>query len=130
MTQYKIYQKPISFDRVRIALVSKIILGLGLILGAYTLVLYQSPNLLLKPIAFNAGGVPSAHPVNNQNSNRLIVPKIGVDVAIVVGANEEVLKQGAWHRKPENGSPITGGNFVLSAHRFLLGLTPDRKSVV
>ncbi len=58
--------------------------------------------------------------------NRLYVPKIGVDVEIVTGVTDETLEGGAWHRAPENGDPITGGNFVLAAHRFNLGLTPDQ----
>lgn len=60
------------------------------------------------------------------DSNRLYVPKIGIDVAIVVGATEKTLEGGAWHRVPQNGDPVKGGNFVLAAHRFNLGLTPDQ----
>ena len=58
--------------------------------------------------------------------NRLYVPKIGVDVAIVEGVTESTLEGGAWHRQPQNGDPISGGNFVLAAHRFNLGLTPQQ----
>lgn len=58
--------------------------------------------------------------------NRLYIPTIGVDVAIVEGENESVLEKGAWHRRPENGNPETGGNFVLSAHRFQMGITPQQ----
>ncbi|HUS26550.1 MAG TPA: class E sortase [Nevskiaceae bacterium] len=57
--------------------------------------------------------------------NRLYIPKISVDVAINEGT-AAVLEKGAWHRKPENGNPEKGGNFVLSAHRFELGFTPQR----
>lgn len=60
--------------------------------------------------------------------NRLHIPAIGVDVAIVEGDNESVLDKGAWHRQPQNGNPEKGGNFVLSAHRFQLGLTPQQTS--
>jgi hypothetical protein len=28
------------------------------------------------------------------------------------------------HRESQNGNPVSGGNFVLAAHRFNLGLTP------
>jgi len=58
--------------------------------------------------------------------NRLYVPKLGIDVAIVEGVTESTLEGGAWHRKPQNGDPIAGGNFVLAAHRFNLGLTPQQ----
>ena len=59
-------------------------------------------------------------------SDRLYVPKIGVDIAIVTGITDKTLEGGAWHRAPENGDPVTGGNFVLAAHRFNLGLTPQQ----
>lgn len=60
--------------------------------------------------------------------DRLYIPKIAVDVAIVTGDSEKVLEKGAWHRQPQNGDPEKGGNFVLSAHRFELGLTPQQTS--
>lgn len=58
--------------------------------------------------------------------NRLYIPAIGVDVAVVEGDTEAVLEKGAWHRRPENGNPEKGGNFVLSAHRFQMGATPQQ----
>jgi sortase A len=57
------------------------------------------------------------------NGDRLYLPQINVDVPITPG--QEALLKGAWHRKPENGDPIQGGNFVLSAHRFVMDLTPQ-----
>ena len=59
------------------------------------------------------------------NDNRLYIPQINVDVAIVEGDDSSALEKGAWHRKPENGNPIDGGNFVLSAHRFVMDITPQ-----
>ncbi len=58
--------------------------------------------------------------------DRLYVPKIGVDVKIVTGVTDRTLEGGAWHRVPQNGDPVVGGNFVLAAHRFNLGLTPQQ----
>lgn len=50
--------------------------------------------------------------------NRLVIPKIGVDVAIVVSPNqEEALAKGIWHI-PGTSFPDRGGNTVLSGHRF------------
>ena len=57
--------------------------------------------------------------------NRLYIPKIDINVPYNSGT-EEVMEHGAWWRKPENGNPADGGNFVLSAHRFVMGLTPQR----
>lgn len=60
--------------------------------------------------------------------NRLYIPAIGIDVAVVEGNSEAVLEKGAWHRRPQSGNPEKGGNFVLSAHRFQMGLTPQQTS--
>lgn len=50
--------------------------------------------------------------------NRLVIPKIGVNLAIVEGqASDSALWKGAW-RIPGSSTPKIGGNTVLSAHRF------------
>ncbi len=50
--------------------------------------------------------------------NRLVIPKIGVNIPIVEGQNEDAaLNRGAW-RIPNSSNPKEGGNTVLSAHRF------------
>ncbi|HSE61397.1 MAG TPA: class E sortase [Candidatus Saccharimonadales bacterium] len=56
--------------------------------------------------------------------DRLYIPQLAIDVPI--GEEENALERGAWHRVPENGNPIKGGNFVLSAHRFVIGWTPQQ----
>jgi len=64
---------------------------------------------------------PGAH------GDRLYIPRINVNVPI--GTGEAALEKGAWHRKPENGDPEQGGNFVLSAHRFVMSFTPQGTAV-
>jgi LPXTG-site transpeptidase (sortase) family protein len=50
--------------------------------------------------------------------NRLVIPKIGVNLSIVEGQESEAaLWKGAW-RIPSSSTPKDGGNTVLSAHRF------------
>lgn len=49
--------------------------------------------------------------------NRLIIPKIGVDTAIIEGKNESALNQGAW-RIPSSSTPDQGSNTVITGHRF------------
>jgi LPXTG-site transpeptidase (sortase) family protein len=61
--------------------------------------------------------------------DRLYIPQINVDVEILQGNDSSVLEKGAWHRKPENGDPIKGGNFVLSAHRFVMSYTPQGTAI-
>jgi LPXTG-site transpeptidase (sortase) family protein len=45
-------------------------------------------------------------------------------VAFYAGDSPKILNRGVWHRYPERGDPKKGGNFILSAHRFELGITP------
>lgn len=56
----------------------------------------------------------------DSSENRLYIPSI--DINVPYGKTENSLYYGAWWRKPENGNPKDGGNFVLAAHRFELRL--------
>jgi len=50
--------------------------------------------------------------------NRVVIPKIGVDMKIVEGTDEKIaLNQGAW-RYPTTSMPNKGGNTVITGHRF------------
>jgi len=100
---------------------------LMLISGSYLLFNAVSPGLpttLSTEVAAVTKTLVQRQP--SLDKNRLYVPKIGVDAEIVVGVDDKTLEGGAWHRVPQNGDPIEGGNFVLAAHRFNLGLTPDQ----
>ncbi len=96
-----------------------VVFAVLLLLGIYILVLYMSPRLV--PV-FKKNSV-----VNDQEdtSNRLTIPSTGINVAIKEGG-EEQLEHGAWHRFPERGNPELGGNFILSAHSFVWGITPEQ----
>jgi sortase A len=60
--------------------------------------------------------------------NRIIIPKIGVNIPY--GTNGDVsLDSGALWRYPDRGSPETGGNFIVAAHRFTLAATPAQTAV-
>jgi len=52
-----------------------------------------------------------------QVGNLLIIPKIGVKIAIVEGKTESVLNKGAW-RLPETSTPKKGGNTAIAGHRW------------
>jgi sortase A len=97
-----------------------------LVSGAYVLLVTFAPassNSLLTGRPENSTMQKLEKP--SSTSDRLYIPQINVDVAIVKGDNASILEQGAWHRKPENGDPEKGGNFVLSAHRFVMSFTPQ-----
>lgn len=110
--------------------------GLMLLAGLLLMVggLYMLYNAL-SPILPNFGVDPLATVTKLKSSspdvqeNRLYMPQINVDIPVVEVQQGEpeskALDRGAIHRQPQNGNPKDGGNFVLAAHRFTLGLTPS-----
>lgn len=102
------------------------ILPIGLLVcGLYIGILTVSPTIVRN----GSFGSPQENIIKNvdqptaSQTNQVIIPKIGVQVPFYSG-NETVLEKGAWHRYPDRGNPESGGNFILSAHRFNLGWTP------
>lgn len=89
--------------------------------GIYLLVLVLTPNV---PVLFPVEEIDVAA-LKAPNEDRIYIPKIGVNVELNAG-DEKVLEKGAWHRFPERGDPLEGGNFIISAHRFSLGSTPGQ----
>lgn len=61
--------------------------------------------------------VPDVKKPEKPKGNRLVIPKIGVDVEIVEGKDERALSRGIWHI-PDTSVPDRGGNTVLTGHRF------------
>jgi sortase A len=106
-----------------------IIILVFLAAGCYILLTIFSPTLpVLSGRAAHETEQKLVQPAGTYG-NRLYIPKINVDVAIVSGNDSGALEKGAWHRKPENGDPIKGGNFVLSAHRFVMDITPQGTAI-
>ncbi|PID32935.1 sortase [Candidatus Saccharibacteria bacterium] len=64
-------------------------------------------------------------PEESIKENRLYIPKIDINLPYAKGG-AGVMERGAWWRSPNSGNPKDGGNFVLSAHRFIMGLTPQQ----
>ncbi len=93
----------------------------GLAGGIYLLILVLTPNV---PVLFPAEPI-NAKTLPAPKGDRIYIPKIGVSVEITTGG-AEALEKGAWHRFPERGDPVNGGNFIVSAHRFSLGATPGQ----
>lgn len=94
---------------------------IGLLTGLYILLLVLTPNIsALYPMK-----QIDAKSLLAPKGDRIYIPKIGVDVALATGG-AEALDKGSWHRFPERGDPVKGGNFIVSAHRFSIGLTPGQ----
>ncbi|HJP81102.1 MAG TPA: class E sortase [Candidatus Saccharimonadales bacterium] len=89
--------------------------------GTYMLMLVFSP-AIYQP--YDPKTVEEKVAVSKEyNADTIIIPKIGVDVPFASG-DAAVMEKGAWHRFPERGDPASGGNFILSAHRFQMTYDP------
>ncbi len=122
--QLKSFEKPPKRWKGRLISVTAIILLIG---GLYTLVIAISPFISSQTInpKNNSTTQLISKTENKITENRLYIPKIDINLPYAVGG-PEVMEHGAWWRKPENGNPKDGGNFVLSAHRFIMGMTPQQ----
>ncbi len=82
--------------------------------------------MLHEPAAGKKWNKPVAHqPQAVLSEDRLYIPKLQLNITYKSG-NKSVLSDNAWWRSPERGNPKDGGNFILAAHRFELGLTPGQ----
>lgn len=88
--------------------------------GIYILLMVKATSLVVPGLEATKIEAPE-----QIGDSQIIIPEIGVNVAIASG-NQTVLKTGAWHRFPERGDPVKGGNFIVSGHRFIMGWTPQR----
>lgn len=102
---------------------------LAIISGAYILLIVLSPGVGSPFLTGRAADATAKKLEQKPDGDRLYLPQINVDVAIVSGADESALEKGAWHRKAEQGDPVKGGNFILSAHRFVMSFTPQGTAV-
>ena len=105
---------------------SWLLIGLALALltsGAYLLALTLAPQGQALITSHKNWNRPVEKPKIDQN--RLYIPKIKLNIDYLAGG-PEVLNERAWWRHPERGNPESGGNFILSAHRFELGFTPGQ----
>ncbi len=50
--------------------------------------------------------------------NMIVIPKMGVRAVINEGTTADTLGKGVW-RMPQTGTPLEGGNTVITAHRYL-----------
>lgn len=103
----------------------RVLTGVGVLLlgsGLYMLSLVGAP--VLMPIISMQPITPEALASPSETGNRIVIPKIGVDIEY--GKGEVALDNGAQWRWPERGNPEDGGNFVIAAHRFTLAATPQQ----
>lgn len=123
------HEKGVTRARKRRGIFSTMLLIVTLIAlagGLYFLLLVLTPRI---PALYPTQEInPKTLPAPAKQEDRVYIPKIGVNVTLATGG-PEALDKGSWHRFPERGDPQTGGNFIVSAHRFSIGLTPGQTRV-
>ena len=113
------------FNRRRVNKTKKILIAaicLALILaGAYIIFLLNYPRFVNRTVTEKP--ITALAPEDNRNIITIPAAKIQADIQT---GGAEVLDQGlAWHRYPERGSPETGGNFIISGHRYVWSINPE-----
>lgn len=115
----------VSLKEIRWTRRKKIILlalSVGLIgLGVYLGLLLLAPNATKLPVK-SAVDLDTSDDANDAR-DRIQIEKINLEVPFFTGTADS-LEKGAWHRYPERGDPVRGGNFILSAHRFRIAQDP------
>lgn len=100
-----------------VAILALVALSAGLYLLSLVLAPSIAPLIANKPI--DAASLPAP----KTNENRIIIPKIGVNIHYAPGT--ESLDRGAEWRYPDRGNPSDGGNFIVAAHRLSIQPTPQ-----
>lgn len=100
-----------------------IFIGITLVLiGSYIGYILISPKINKKS---QASIKQSAKEQPQSNKNVIFIPSVGIQADIAQGS-VGLLDQGfAWHRLPEQGNPIKGGNMIITGHSFVWGYKPD-----
>lgn len=102
---------------------AQLVAGACVLVGCYLLALTLTPALPHMPLIPSTIALNTADDATDER-DRIQIPKIDLEVPFFGGSSPAALDKGAWHRYPDRGNPVTGGNFILSAHRFNIGLTP------
>ncbi len=58
----------------------------------------------------------------------IFIPTVGLQAQIATGGIDTLDKGLAWHRLPEQGDPVRGGNMIITGHNFIWSL--DSKKVL
>ena len=121
--QYTSYQAPSMKPRKKQGKGLLIIIGIILlIIGLYIAYLLISPRLAKKPTQVIQKAV-SEKP--RADKNTIFIPKVGIQAGIEQGDINILDKGLAWHRIPDQGNPIKGGNMIITGHSFVWGYRPD-----
>lgn len=97
---------------------------LFLMVGLYALVTYLAPEIMyvVEPPDATAKKLVSERP--KQNQNHLYIPKLNANMPITSETSGDSTDTAAQERSITSGTPDEGGNYVLAANRFSVGMTP------
>jgi len=116
MLQIQTRTKRRAYISTTLAILAVIVFIAGLYVLSLVFAPAIAPMISQKPIDVKKLPVPSA------KDNRIIIPKIGVNIPY--GKGSAALTAGAEWRQPERGNPEKGGNFIIAAHRLTIQPTP------
>ena len=121
--KYTSYQAPSVKPRNRQGRALLIIIGVILLaLGLYIAYLLISPKLSKKPTKEVQKAVAEKPQADR---NAIFIPSVGIQANIEQGDINILDKGMAWHRIPDQGNPIKGGNMIITGHSFVWGYKPD-----
>ncbi len=109
-------------DQLRIAVAIIFLIG-----GIYVAYLaFVAPRHIINTDTASQKQFVAQHARQVSQQNTLIIPKISVDAPINPGGRATLDNGAIWHRQPQNGNPVDGGNFVLAGHRYQFLPTPQQ----
>ncbi len=88
--------------------------------GVYGLVLLQSPELLIN----HASAATRSAEDEYVSTNRNFLEVQAINLVVPFAKDNSPTEKTVWQHNEEAGNPERGGNFILTAQRFKLGLTP------
>lgn len=120
--QYTSYQAPSIKPRNKKGKLLLMFIGLILvILGLYIAYLLITPRLAKKP----SKAIKQAVEQKPQaDKNTIFIPSVGIQAGIEQGDINVLDKGLAWHRLPDQGNPLKGGNMIITGHSFVWGYSP------
>lgn len=93
----------------------------------YAALIYASPRLVTIPFTGLTADKVSNKIIGSsagQFGDRLFIPQINVDAAIIKGGDSKALNDGVWQRQTGLGDPAKGGNLALSGSEFVFDFSP------
>jgi len=121
--QYTSHQAPSMKPRKKKGNLPLVLAGIFiLLLGLYVIYLLSFPKITKKP----ASEIKQAlKETPQEDKNTIFIPSVGVQVGIEQGDINVLDKGLAWHRIPNQGDPIKGGNMIITGHSFVWGYRSD-----